>query len=87
MATKKAPAPDIEGALKELEGLVEALEQGELTLEDALARYERGVALARTCQGLLAAAEQRVELLQSQAGGESLVPWTTPAAPPAAPQD
>lgn len=87
MATKKAPATDIESALKELEGLVEALEQGELTLEDALTRYERGVALARTCQGLLGAAEQRIELLQGQAGADTLVPWTPPAGAPATPQD
>lgn len=69
-----------EEALRELEELVEALEQGDLTLEESLARFERGVALARECRDSLAAAEQRVQvLLADDKGNESLAPFATDA--------
>ncbi len=55
--------PDFEAALAELEQLVNALEQGELSLEQSLAQFERGVALTRRCQQALQAAEQKVEQL------------------------
>lgn len=50
-------------ALAELEGIVRALESGQLELEDSLVRYERGVALLRALQGKLADAQQRVTML------------------------
>lgn len=53
-------------ALAELEGIVSALESGQLELEDSLARYERGVALLRACQSRLAEAEQRVTMLMGE---------------------
>lgn len=53
-------------ALSELEGIVSALESGQLELEDSLARYERGVALLRACQSRLAEAEQRVTMLMGE---------------------
>lgn len=46
-----------------LEALVAQLESGELALEDALAVFERGVALVRELNERLSAAEQRVEQL------------------------
>jgi exodeoxyribonuclease VII small subunit len=55
--------PDFERALAELEATVDALEHGELSLEDALKQFERGVALARECQVALKQAEQKVEIL------------------------
>jgi exodeoxyribonuclease VII small subunit len=55
--------PDFERALAELETTVDALEHGELSLEDALRQFERGVALARECQTALKQAEQKVEIL------------------------
>jgi len=55
--------PDFERALAELETTVEKLEHGELSLEDALKHFERGVALARECQVALKQAEQKVEVL------------------------
>lgn len=67
-----------EEALRELEELVESLEQGDLTLEESLARFERGIALARECRDSLAAAEQRVQVLLADDGGnESLAPFAT----------
>jgi exodeoxyribonuclease VII small subunit len=52
-----------EQALAELERILRELEDGTTSLEDALARYERGVRLLRQCYGQLKDAEQRVRLL------------------------
>ena len=62
--TETSPTPpDFERALAELEATVDKLEHGELSLEEALAQFERGVALARECQASLKQAEQKVEIL------------------------
>jgi exodeoxyribonuclease VII small subunit len=58
-----ATPPDFERALGELEATVDKLEHGDLSLEDALKHFERGVALARDCQAALQLAEQTVEIL------------------------
>jgi exodeoxyribonuclease VII small subunit len=52
-----------EDALAELESLVDTLEKGELTLEQSLASFERGIKLTRTCQKALDEAEQKVRIL------------------------
>ena len=52
-----------EEALLELEKTLEQLEQESLTLECALALYQRGGQLAKHCQSLLDAADQRLEIL------------------------
>jgi exodeoxyribonuclease VII small subunit len=57
------PIAEFEQSMRELEGLVERLEQGDLPLEEALKLFERGVALTKTCQVALKAAEQKVEIL------------------------
>ncbi|MEH6562898.1 MAG: exodeoxyribonuclease VII small subunit [Marinobacter sp.] len=54
---------DFEKSLDELETLVRNLEQGELSLEQSLTAFERGVKLTRACQHALKSAEQRVEQL------------------------
>lgn len=54
---------DFEKSLDELESLVRNLEQGELSLEQSLTAFERGVKLTRACQQALKSAEQRVEQL------------------------
>ncbi|WP_417546187.1 exodeoxyribonuclease VII small subunit [Marinobacter sp.] len=54
---------DFEKSLDELETLVRNLEQGELSLEQSLTAFERGVKLTRACQQALKIAEQRVEQL------------------------
>ncbi len=65
MANKKTDStvPDFEGALKKLGSIVEKMEGGELTLEQALKQFEQGVTLARQCQQALREAEQRVQEL------------------------
>ncbi|MEX0607501.1 MAG: exodeoxyribonuclease VII small subunit [Halofilum sp. (in: g-proteobacteria)] len=67
-----------EESLAELEQLVEQLERGDLTLEESLAQFERGVGLARECRESLSAAEQKVQVLLERAGeGEQLADFDT----------
>jgi exodeoxyribonuclease VII small subunit len=53
----------LEQSLEDLEQLVEKLESGDLSLEQALAEFERGIKLTRQCQSALKEAEQKVEIL------------------------
>jgi exodeoxyribonuclease VII small subunit len=56
------------------------MERGDLSLEEAIGTFERGVALARACQQALRDAEQKVQLLSRDAGAETL--QTLPPANP-----
>tara|TARA_A100001234_G_C12294176_1_gene246514 strand:- start:180 stop:410 length:231 start_codon:yes stop_codon:yes gene_type:complete len=53
----------IESKLNELEGLLEELESGELDLDDALKKFERGIKLSRECQKTLEEAELKIKVL------------------------
>ena len=79
MARKKSEAPvddladvPFETALEELENLVEKMETGDLSLEDSLAAFERGVKLTRHCQSALQAAELKVKVLTESGDLEDL---------------
>ncbi len=63
MSETAAKERSFEEALAELERIVHDLEDGELGLDESLARYEQGIALVRQCQGQLGQAEQRILLL------------------------
>ena len=79
MPTSKAETdmqPDFETAMRELEELVERLEQGDLSLEESLAAFERGVTLTRACQTALKEAEQKVEILVKKAGEPAVEEFT-----------
>jgi exodeoxyribonuclease VII small subunit len=76
-----APAPDFETALAELERIVEKMEAGDQTLEEALASFQRGVELTRTCQQGLKDAEQRVEKLIRENGELKMQPLDDPETP------
>ncbi len=69
--------PRFEQAVAELEAILRELEDGTTSLEDALACYERGVALLRHCYSQLQAAEQKVKLLAglTEDGGPDLRPF------------
>jgi len=56
--------------LKALEKLVDELEHGELTLDQALQRFEDGVKRLKTCRELLTKAEEKVKILVRDAQGE-----------------
>jgi exodeoxyribonuclease VII small subunit len=59
--------PDtFEQSLDELEALVERMESGEMSLEESLSAFERGIALTRNCQQALQAAERKVEILTAK---------------------
>ncbi len=66
--------PSFEEALKRLEEIVHRLEEGEIGLDEALARYEEGVKLLRRAHDLLGRAERRIELLSGVDGeGQPIV--------------
>lgn len=74
-AAAPSPVADFESALESLERLVEQMERGDMSLEDALAAYERGVGLYRHCQNALEQAELRVNLLSDPAAPETAEPF------------
>lgn len=67
-----------EKALAELEGLVEKMEQGDLTLEESLKQLERGIALTRACRSALADAEQKVQQLLTSGDRQELETFLPP---------
>ena len=70
MTRPKPATPDFEAALSELEQIVQRLEQGELSLEESLRQFERGVELTRGCQKALRQAEQKIRILAKKQDGE-----------------
>ena len=58
-----------EQALEQLEDSATRLEQGALSLEDALQIFERGVAASRACTRYLDQARKRVQVLQEDGEG------------------
>jgi exodeoxyribonuclease VII small subunit len=84
MPSKAAPDPspvaDFETSLDALEQLVEKMEHGDMSLEESLAAYERGVGLYRHCQSALEQAELRVRLLSDPQEPASAEPFAPPSA-------
>ncbi|HEX9706042.1 MAG TPA: exodeoxyribonuclease VII small subunit [Steroidobacteraceae bacterium] len=70
MTRQKPATPDFEAALAELESIVQRLEQGELSLDESLRQFERGVVLTRQCQKALRQAEQKIRVLARTGDGE-----------------
>lgn len=66
--------PSFEDNLSRLEGIVEQLESGELSLDDAMKAFEKGIKLTRDCQESLSQAEQKVQVLMEKNGTETLEP-------------
>jgi len=76
----KPPAPgneSFEVALERLEDIVHELEEGDITLEQCLARYQEGLRLHRICQERLGKVEEELARLLEDDG--TLSPWTLPA--------
>ncbi|MDH5325019.1 MAG: exodeoxyribonuclease VII small subunit [Gammaproteobacteria bacterium] len=65
-AKKKTQKPGFEEAIEELETLVSAMEQGDISLEQSLEYFQRGVELTRSCQNALQEAEQKVKILTAK---------------------
>jgi exodeoxyribonuclease VII small subunit len=69
MAKKDSAPKNFEGALVELEEVVEQLESGDLPLDDSLAAFEKGVGLVKFCNQKLTEVEKKVELLLKDKDG------------------
>lgn len=69
MAKKDSVPKNFEGALAELEEVVEQLESGDLPLDDSLAAFEKGVGLVKFCNQKLNEVEKKVELLLKDKDG------------------
>lgn len=61
---------NFEKDLEKLEQIVQNLEKGELTLEEALKQFEEGIRLARQCEKALSEAERKIEILLKNEDGE-----------------
>lgn len=73
---KKKTTVSFEVSLAELEQLVNQLEQGDISLEESLQAFERGINLTRSCQAALQEAEQKVNILLEKNGTQTLEPFT-----------
>lgn len=73
---KPVESLSFEEALRELEGIVDKLERGDVELEQSIAIYERGAALKGHCEAQLKAAELKVEQIVQSGTGQ---PVTEPA--------
>ena len=63
-------SPTFEVSMANLQACVARLESGELTLEQSLEVFERGIAASRACAGLLDQSRKRVQVLVEKVGGE-----------------
>lgn len=79
MTKRQQKIPDFEAALAELETLVGKMEQGDLSLDESLKQFERGIKLTRSCQQSLRDAEQKVQVLLDKNGQETLEPFDSDA--------
>lgn len=70
--SRKTSVRHFEDNLVELDNIVNQLESNQLSLEDALKAFEKGVKLSKDCQTVLTQAEQKVQILLEQQGNESL---------------
>lgn len=72
MAKKKVENLSFEDSVQALETIVEQLEQGDATLEESMSLFERGLALTKSSQQKLENAEQKVQILLSENGEQTL---------------
>lgn len=70
MAKSKKKNESFEDLLRQTEELVDALESGELSLDESLGKYEKGVENLRHCARLIAQAEEKVKVLIEKSEGE-----------------
>jgi exodeoxyribonuclease VII small subunit len=73
-----------EQAMERLDAIVEAMESGEIGIEESIAKYEEAMQLAAHCRAILEQAEQRIQKIQFEASGEAK---TEPFEPPAGPAE
>jgi len=82
--TKPAKRLKFEEAMQRLDAIVEAMESGQVGIEESIAKYEEAMALAAQCRQILDQAEHRIQKIQLDAAGK---PQVTPFEPPPAAQE
>jgi len=70
MGTKRAQTASFESSLKRLETIVESLEQGKISLDEAVGLYEEGIQLSRQCAEKLKATELKIRKLAKSVDGD-----------------
>ena len=70
MTAKKAVKNSLENSLKRLEEIVETLERGDTSLDDAVNLYEEGVQISKECAEKLKAAELKIKKLSRDIDGQ-----------------
>jgi exodeoxyribonuclease VII small subunit len=75
VSTKPKKAPTLEESLSEITQLIDKMEQSELTLEQSLSNFERGISLVKHCQKILDEAEQKVQILIQNNNQEQLTAY------------
>jgi exodeoxyribonuclease VII small subunit len=73
-----------EQAMERLDTIVEAMESGEIGIEESISKYEEAMQLAAHCRKILEESEQRIKKIQLDATGQ---PRTEPFEPPAGPAE
>jgi len=73
-----------EQAMERLDAIVEAMESGQIGIEESISKYEEAMQLAAHCRRILDQAEQRIKKIQLDAAGE---PKTEPFEPPPGPSE
>ena len=72
MPKKAAKKGDFKSSVDELTKLVDTMESGDLSLEETLSHFERGIKLTKDCQKILSDAEQKVKILLEKNGSDTL---------------
>lgn len=67
--------PNLEESLTEISALIDKMEHSELTLEQSLGHFERGITLVKHCQKILEEAEQKVQILIQNNNQEELIAY------------
>lgn len=75
MTDKTNQLPNLEGAMEEITQLIHKMEHDELTLEQSLTHFGRGINLVKHCQKILEEAEQKVQILLQQNSQEVLMAY------------
>ena len=70
MTAKRPQKGSLEGSLKRLEVIVQSLEEGKVSLDEAVQLYEEGIQLSKDCAEKLKATELRIKKLAKSVGGD-----------------
>lgn len=75
MTKEPKKLPNLEESLTEISQLIDKMEHSELSLEQSLNNFERGITLVKHCQKILVEAEQKVQILIQNNNQEELIAY------------